>query len=403
MRKYNPYRNVFYYYRGPSSKKEGHFDKQLEDNTTKALINTLESSAKRLLMSLLKKTEIDIKHLDRVTYDLQVDKESSRPDALIQIDNKYDILIESKVDSPLEEYQICKHLESISNGYLICITPREGDKNVVQQINKANLRFITWKEVYMCFKEQLEKTKDEKTKFIVQEFLEYLEAINMAPFNGWNKKDFEAFLNIEDDPNRVLRLRVKEKLNQHLLELKELLNKEKLFDNLESDVGNVGQDYTAIWGVLCKPPLKDKVHKPHFSFSISSDKFSMRVLVEGKLPAYKMKKRIESERNTFLKILKNKSLEGFYLLIQQKVSTGLPRKYDFFEVAKIYLRRDISVDDVEYIIKKTGQYELFCIECGIEWARDAKILNNKSFLEESVEWIKKLKGYYDFAFEALTH
>lgn len=398
MRKYNPYRNIFYYYRGPSSKKEGHFDKQLEDNTTKALINTLESSEKRLLMSLLKKAEIDIKHLDRVAYDLQVDEESSRPDALIQIDNKYDILIESKVDSPLEEYQICKHLESLSNGYLICITPREEDKSVVQRIKKDNLRFISWKEVYLCFKEQLEKTKDEKSKFIIQEFLEYLEVANMAPFNGWNKKDFEAFLNIEDDPRRELRLRVKEKLRQYLVEVNDLLNKEKLFDDLEPDVGNVGQDYTAIWGVLCKPPLEDKVHKPHFSFSISSDEFSMGVLVEGKRPAYKMKKRIESERNRFLKILKNTNLEGFYLLIQKRVPIR-PRKYDFLEVARIYLRRDISADDVEYVIKKTGQYELFCIECGKSWKRDwdAEMLNNKSFLEESVEWMKSLQEYYEFA------
>lgn len=397
MRKYNPYRNIFYYYRGPSSKKEGHFDKQLEDNTTKALINTLESSAKRLLMSLLKKTEIDIRHLDRVTYDLQVDKESSRPDALIQIDNKYDILIESKVDSPLEEYQICKHLESLSNGYLICITPREGDKSVVQRIKKANLRFISWKEVYLCFKEQLEKTKDEKSKFIIQEFLEYLEATNMAPFNGWNKKDFEAFLNIEDDPRKELRSRVKEKLKQYLLELQRLLKKEPLFEDLEPDVGNIAQDTLQVWGVLCKPPLETKIQRPHFHFIISSNEFFMGVTTEGKIPARNLRNRINCERDRFLKILR-KLRGGYYLTIQERVKVR-PRYYDYSNVAEIYLRKDIALEDIDYIIKKTGQYKLFAIGCGTRWHRDYdyETLNKESFLEESVKWVKSLQDYYEFA------
>ena len=181
MRKYNPYRNIFYYYRGPSSKKEEHFDKQLEDNTTKALINTLESSEKRLLMSLLEKTEIDIKHLDRVAYDLQVDVESSRPDALIQIDNKYDILIESKVDARLEKDQICRHLESISNGYLICITPIEGDKNVVQQINKANLISICHSNIFLGIQE-LKQVGFGKIEVIIIHKNSCSEKMNLPPY-----------------------------------------------------------------------------------------------------------------------------------------------------------------------------------------------------------------------------
>ena len=136
MRKYNPFRNVFYYYRGPSSKKEGQFDKQIEDNATKALINTSENGEKGLLMRFLKKSRIDIKGYDKVTYDLQVEEESSRPDALIQID-KCNIFIESKIDSPLKEDQIYRHLESISKDYLICITPRDEDRNIIQQTKKV--------------------------------------------------------------------------------------------------------------------------------------------------------------------------------------------------------------------------------------------------------------------------
>jgi len=54
MRKYNPYRNIFYYYRGPSSKKEGELDRQIEDNTTKALVNVLEHGGEDVLKHFLK-------------------------------------------------------------------------------------------------------------------------------------------------------------------------------------------------------------------------------------------------------------------------------------------------------------------------------------------------------------
>jgi len=393
MRKYNPFRNVFYYYRGPSSKKEGQFDKQTEDNTTKALINTLENGEKGLLIHFFKKARIDIKDYDKVAYDLQVEEESSRPDALIQID-KCNIFIESKIDSPLKEDQIYRHLESISKDYLICITPREEDRNIIQQIKKSNLRFVSWKEVYLCFKEQLEKTKDEKTKFIIQQFLEYLEAINMAPFSGWDKKDFEAFLNIEDDPKRELRSRVKEKLRQYLIELKELPKEEKIFEDLETDIGKIAKDMT--WGVLCKPPIKEKVHKPHFNFWVNSDEFGMGILIQGKSPADKMKKSINSEKDKFLKILKK--LECFDLTIRKRVSTG-GRKYSAIDVTKIKLGEDISIEDIEYLIKKMGQYPLFEIHCTKLFKRDERILNNQTFLEISVDLMKQLQDYYNFSFD----
>jgi len=43
----NPHKNIFYYYRGPSNRSNQNeddiiYDKQIEDNTTKALINCFE-------------------------------------------------------------------------------------------------------------------------------------------------------------------------------------------------------------------------------------------------------------------------------------------------------------------------------------------------------------------------
>jgi len=61
MGRYDPHKNVFFYYRGPSSRKtDDEPDKQVEDNTTKALINTLDNSEKSLVEHLLKKSQIAI-------------------------------------------------------------------------------------------------------------------------------------------------------------------------------------------------------------------------------------------------------------------------------------------------------------------------------------------------------
>ena len=399
MRKYNPYRNIFYYYRGPSSKKEEHFDKQLEDNTTKALINTLESSEKRLLMSLLEKTEIDIKHLDRVAYDFQVDVESSRPDALIQIDNKYDILIESKVDARLEKDQICRHLESISNGYLICITPIEGDKNVVQQINKANLRFITWKEVYLCFNEQLGETKDKISRFLIEEFLKYLELIGTAPFDGWNEKDFQAF---EDDHEGELRRRVKRKLEQYLIELNELLKREKIFEDLEVRIGRVYPENENVWGLLYKLTEESLVDQPNFRFSVEHDIFSIGVEAEGKKPTESLRKRIESEKDKFLKIFTK--LNGFYLSIFERERV-IPRQYvlKYDTTEELELGDTLTSEKIDRLMEKTREYGLFAIHCGREFRKKEKILDSSSFLKESMECMKQLREFYNFAWDAVSN
>ena len=127
MRKYNPYKNIFYYYRGPSHrKKDGQGDKQIEDNTTKALINTLENSDNTILRDFLNYLQISLKDFKKVRYDLQIAKEESRPDALIQV-GLTQIFIESKIDCPLEKKQISNHLKAISKGYLVCITPRNDE------------------------------------------------------------------------------------------------------------------------------------------------------------------------------------------------------------------------------------------------------------------------------------
>lgn len=119
MRRYNPYKNIFYYYRGPSINQTAEFDKQIEDNSTKALINLFENCSHDIVIAFLNEVRISINTCEKVSYDLQVANDESRPDALIII-NGQSIFIESKIDSPLDKNQIFSHLQSGEIAFLIC-------------------------------------------------------------------------------------------------------------------------------------------------------------------------------------------------------------------------------------------------------------------------------------------
>src|ERR1035437_10853744 len=123
MRLFNPYQNIFYYYRGSSNKKINDIpDTQIEDNTTKALINTLNYSDKRLLKNLLDYLDIKYPNFDEAKFDLQVYRDICKPDAAIYLD-KLEIFIESKVHINLTPEQLINHLTQLSDdGYLLCIT-----------------------------------------------------------------------------------------------------------------------------------------------------------------------------------------------------------------------------------------------------------------------------------------
>jgi len=396
MRKYNPYRNIFYYYRGPSNKrKDEHGDKQLEDNTTKALINALENSEKGLLEHFLKQLDINPKSFHKVSYDLQIAEEKSRPDALIEVGSSK-IFIESKMDCPLIKNQIVRHMKNIPNGHLICITPRKSDSVIVERLNNSRIRFIIWKDVYLCFQAYFKKAKNDKARFVINEFVNYLEAINMAPFYGWHKSHFEAFLNIEDDPKKELRLRVKENLRQYLTEIREHLKTISLFEDLQMKVGNVQvKDARHCSGVLCTPPLDRIVHTPHFNFAISADEFMVGVHIGGKKPADDFRTKVKRDAKAFFNILKH--LDGFDLVIRKRIRPdNRPRSFHAVPIAQIALGTNVSEHDIEFISRKIDQYRLFEVSCLKSFKRDDATIGKASFLKTSAKFMKKLEPFYRF-------
>ena len=391
MKKFNPYRNIFYYFRGAHSS-DRLADKQIEDNTTKALINTLEFSEIQLLHYFLESLELPFNKKETPFYDLQVAELLSRPDAQIKL-GKLDFYIESKVQAALDETQINNHLNSIEKAFLIIITKKDSDLSTIKKINNPQLSFITWKNIYLLFSNYLINRKKEGDSFILRQFLKYLESINMAPFNGFQKEDFDSFLYVEDDPKKEIRSIVKNKLKKYLEEIQEAIKPIPSYKGLKIEVGNLGKNSHSVWGTL-SIELKSKVDVPHFNFALNRNTFSIGFIVEGKTPAEKFYKNIEHNPNLFLKALNR--LENFEIELQNRVFIR-PRKYDNQTVATLKCGKEITKNDVDYIIKKAGEYKLILTWCRITIQRDDPSLNSKEFIQTSIKLLNSLKSLYEFS------
>lgn len=391
MKKYNPYRNIFYYFRGAHSS-DKLADKQIEDNTTKALINTLEYSDVQLLYHLLEYLNIPFIKNQIPKYDLQVAELLSRPDAQIRI-GKTDYYIESKVQASLEEPQINNHLVSIGESILIIITPRNSDLNVVQRINNSRLKFITWEEIYIQLSSYLIIRKKEDNNFILIQFLKYLESIGMAPFNGFTKEDFDSFLYIEDDPKKEIRSIVKRKLKKYLDAIQEEIKSIPSYKGLKVEVGNLQQNSHTIWGTL-SDETKSKVNVPHFNFVLNRNTFSIGFIVEGKVPADRFYKYVNDEPGTVLKLLRN--LPGFQYEIEKREYQRI-RIYKSTRVASVKCGKDIKSNDIDYILRKAEQYPLVLTWCCIIFERDDNELSSKNFVKSSVKYLNLLRPLYEFS------
>lgn len=87
---------------------------------------------------------------------------------------------------------------------------------------------------------------------------------------------------------------------------------------------------------------------PHFNFVLNRNSFSIGFIVEGKTPAQKFYKNINNDPNLFLKALKR--LANFEIELQNRVFIR-PRKYDNQTVATLKCGKEITKNDVDYIIQ----------------------------------------------------
>jgi len=240
-RHHNGHHNIFNYYRGPSKlgdeADEGRYHQQLEDNTTKALINLLRHSPPSLTTSFLARCvpgiEAALEEVDGFDYGLQVPKPSvppsdpmrrliglspmdhidpdswsrkgtgSRVDAMIQAPAKSTIVIEVKINGALDGSQLLRHAKAWGVPYPSPPYP-PADR-------PAEWILVSWKDVYTWARDRLGSVSGEPTRFLLGQFIEYLEDTSLAPFSGFRRADFKFFESKPDSrrPENLMELKTR--------------------------------------------------------------------------------------------------------------------------------------------------------------------------------------------------
>jgi hypothetical protein len=213
--------NCFYYYRGPSrasaSAEETRHHQQVEDNTTKALINVLEYSLPEVTVDFLKRfaPELASANGTRFGYFLQggpdaleakgrtllgislmgeveagtivpaSGPEGSRVDAAISTPNGL-LAIEVKAVDYLDGAQLARHAERWSIGGPLP-TKDGGYKPPPSWL------FTAWADIWRWANESQGQVYDPVSKFLLGQFCDYLQILGFAPWAGFRSEDFDFF------------------------------------------------------------------------------------------------------------------------------------------------------------------------------------------------------------------
>lgn len=230
------HKNLFFFYRGASPRtapKDFVFERQLEDNTTKALIYILDHADRtKVLVPFLsqivgleneydqQQVQFALQRVDigRPTIPTRIaltiapikgllrsrDKGhvSGRPDAWIWADNKFALLLENKVkvSDQANLNQIERHIASASGWH----------KRSTQIIS------VSWEEIYRFFHRLREQGAglDPVSKLLLSEFLEYLKMTGIAHATSFEFDDFAFFTIAPRDRLSVQKKIVASKLEQ---------------------------------------------------------------------------------------------------------------------------------------------------------------------------------------------
>ncbi len=347
--------NIFYYYRGAKRPDQEHnsqqnqkWDPQLEDNTTKALINTLEHCSPVVTRKLLE--WLNITATDKPKFELQkmtigernirrksqrlllglVQKEGedsicdrlegpvdgdSRPDAWIYGED-YVVLIESKVGrtTSLDLNQMRCHSQKLQAG--------------TQQLPRCKVR--TWAKVHQFFVGILPELKGQN-KWLVEQFTQYLEWKGMTDFTGFEEEMFDFFAHTDRDADT--KQWVRDTMQSFA---KKVLSRLKLFDDSYYQgyhVGNLGLKDDHCWVAFFGPNNQKFRDWAHQTISIYDYGLEVLVNVELKPVIDKLRKKINQDNRAFRETI-SKLPEPFSVQIEERKKIG-PRRYDYYHIARL--------------------------------------------------------------------
>lgn len=265
------YRNLFCYYRGPQRGDVKEKAEALENNVTKALLNTLELCPKlgdqfidwlnkRLPESLDPPNITELRILENPT-DEEIEKKSTKIMLGIKKYNGEDYLGEKgkgKVDGTIVGQDWLIAIESKLGG--IATRQFQKEKETIGAENKNTLK-IYWRDIHDFFFKLDKKQCDPIEKLFIEQFTGYLKAIGQLPFQGFKERHFGFFTKDKSE-------REKERL-----ELKGLMNAlgADLWDYKDNNE-NVKSLYRGEWDWVRGLNKNNRQDSAELSFYLSSRK-----------------------------------------------------------------------------------------------------------------------------------
>jgi hypothetical protein len=349
--------NIFYTYRGPTT--DADRDSQLENNVTKALINTLRLGGETVWRPflawlsiagatgtefLLQRHDLPSGHAAhkrcRVLLGISERKSvwspgacegttyDSVPDAWVYGDG-FAVLIESKVgDADFSP----KHMQA----HLACLaaTERLPPKIVLH----------TWRDVHDFFHGLLPSLTDASSLLLVKQFIQFLEYNDMSGFTGFQGDHFDYFLLHDDEDARRW---VYDQMIDFAARVQTALHKIDPQFYQKSHVGMLKRSESYSWAAFGPNPFKECWKRAHQTIAIGPNGLRMFVNIEGKPAAKLLKAAVKEDcRDKFLRALKKlHASEPFDLVLEEVFLVG-PRRLT--GTPKMRLHSSMLADDAAW-------------------------------------------------------
>jgi len=340
--------NIFHYYRG-AQRSNRERERQLEDNTTKALINTLEHCGPTVALGFLKWLSIEVlEQVGQVKFELQkatigtgeiqsrsqrlllglvpsrgardpcagldkvvTENEDGRPDAWLYGDD-FIVLLESKVEGSLKLDQMQRHFQKLQVG--------------TEQQPRCEVR--TWAEVHQFFVGILPELSG-KDEWIVEQFKQYLEGIGMAEFTGLEREIFDYFITHDDEE---MRQKVKGTVQSFA---EKILSGLQAFDSSfyqSYDVGPLRLKDKYCW-VAFGPGDKEYRQWAHQTISLYAYKLDVFVNVELIDAVDRLRKKIHQDKQAFRETVSSLPVP-FSVQLEERIKKQVTI-YDYYVIAKL--------------------------------------------------------------------
>lgn len=214
-----PHKNLFFFYRGPlpkDNRSDLAFDRQIEDNATKALVYVLEHADRsKVLEPFLKKIvgihanqrheeiqfalqRVDIARpsireqivlciapSDKLKLERNGSHVAGRPDAWIWSENSFAILVKTKVRGQASVDQLRRHVAG-AQGW---------------SWRRKKLNHLSWSELYTFFQDVRRGRAElnSVTRMLLDEFVRYLRMIGLTSMTTFDLEDFGYFMMPPED------------------------------------------------------------------------------------------------------------------------------------------------------------------------------------------------------------